>query len=319
MPSGIYVRTEKNRKKTSDATKRVWAKRSLEERKEIGRKGGEKLRKFYIDHLEARLEQSSRMKEVLANPEIKKKMCKIAQDRWDRMTDEEKKEWKRKLSKAQLKRWADFEEHEKMIKTLNKPETKNRQSESRKKYFSRMTSEEYKKYCERCREVSNRPEVKEKNRRASLALFNDPEFRKKYDEHKNSSEYRIKVSRNMKEYWGNLSVEKRKERVQKALDFRHPNNPEKQLIDLISKYNLPFKYYGYKFHPELSRKIPDFVSVDGSKKIIEFDGKFWHQDLGCDIERNKYYQRNGFSILCLNEDDLVLGEDHVLGRIVLWE
>lgn len=45
--------------------------------------------------------------------------------------------------------------------------------------------------------------------------------------------------------------------------------------------------------------FPDFLM---GKKIIEYDGKYWHQQDDDDI-RNSLYKKNGYDIMIINEDD----------------
>ena len=54
-----------------------------------------------------------------------------------------------------------------------------------------------------------------------------------------------------------------------------PNKPEKLLINLFKKYNLPYKYTGDGSF-WIEKLNPDFVNCNGSKKCIEFFGDVFH-------------------------------------------
>lgn len=59
--------------------------------------------------------------------------------------------------------------------------------------------------------------------------------------------------------------------------YRKPNKPEKWLNEFLQKI-LPGEYQ-INVNAEvliLARKCPDFVNINGQKKIIEFNGGWWH-------------------------------------------
>lgn len=62
--------------------------------------------------------------------------------------------------------------------------------------------------------------------------------------------------------------------VMKGLQ-RRPTQPEQQLIDLIEKYGLPYKYTGDGSFI-IGGIAPDFVNVNGAKVVIEVFGDYWH-------------------------------------------
>jgi ribosome-binding factor A len=62
--------------------------------------------------------------------------------------------------------------------------------------------------------------------------------------------------------------------------------------------------------------LPDFIDVN-SKKIIEFDGTYWHGLIGKgnknrDIERNDIYKKNGYLIHRVSENDYKLKKQTVI-------
>ena len=96
---------------------------------------------------------------------------------------------------------------------------------------------------------AKRPEVRKKLSEAITALWKDPEY-----------------------------VEKMTEARIKGQQIK-PNRPERQIETLLNQL-LPNEY---KINVKgevmtLGRKIPDFVNVNGQKKLIEFNGDYWHTE-----------------------------------------
>jgi G:T-mismatch repair DNA endonuclease (very short patch repair protein) len=82
----------------------------------------------------------------------------------------------------------------------------------------------------------------------------------------------------------------------------HPNKPENQLIDLFGFLSLPYKYTG-DGQFILGGKCPDFVNVNGQKKIIEMFGDFWHKDENPN-DRMAIFEPFGFKTLVIWEHEL---------------
>ena len=85
----------------------------------------------------------------------------------------------------------------------------------------------------------------------------------------------------------------------------HPNKPETVLINLLNIL-LPneYKYVGdFKFWIEFLN--PDFININGQKKIIELFGDYWHRDTQKeDKKRIKTYQKYGYNTLVIWEREL---------------
>ncbi len=102
-----------------------------------------------------------------------------------------------------------------------------------------------------------------------------------------------------------------------------PNNPEKLLIKLFEHNKLPYKYVG-DGKIVIGRKIPDFINVNGQKKVIELFGEWWHLKKP-DIPYNRtefgtkaIYSQYGFKTLVIWESELK-DMDKVLERIKNFE
>lgn len=85
-------------------------------------------------------------------------------------------------------------------------------------------------------------------------------------------------SEGTRKWWKNRDKKDIIKSTKKMLSHKKifPNKPEKILIDLLNNI-LPkeYKYVGnFKFFIE--SKNPDFININGQKKIIEFFGDFWH-------------------------------------------
>ena len=82
-----------------------------------------------------------------------------------------------------------------------------------------------------------------------------------------------------------------------------PNKPETLLIGLLdSLYPGEWKYTG-DFSMTINGKCPDFVNCNGQKKIIEFNGSYWHQD---DIpgKREAIFAEYGYETLIIWDKEL---------------
>jgi len=121
-----------------------------------------------------------------------------------------------------------------------------------------------------------------------------------------SSETKIKMSKSYKKLWQDPQFAKRAfEAFSKT-----PNKPEKALIKMLdSNFQGEWKFVG-DGQFTLGGLCPDFININGKKKIIEMFGTYWHRDR----ENIKYYQteygrreifaRYGFQLLVIWEDEL---------------
>jgi len=99
-------------------------------------------------------------------------------------------------------------------------------------------------------------------------------------------------------------------KIIKALHSK-PNKLEKRVIEIINENNLPFKYVG-SGEIIINGRNPDFISIDGSKKVIEIFGNYWHSPLfnpHIDWKRTyketiNFYKEQGYDCLVLWEDEV---------------
>lgn len=121
------------------------------------------------------------------------------------------------------------------------------------------------------------------NKSPSMRIKISHSVRKAYQE---NPDYRIKVSKATKrqmadlrqrEHLSQLAKERVKdpEYMRKILCSRRPTDIEQIIMDVIEKYNLPYKYTGNGTF-KVGEKYPDFVNVNGEKIAIDVFGERWH-------------------------------------------
>lgn len=105
-----------------------------------------------------------------------------------------------------------------------------------------------------------------------------------------------------------------------------PNKLEKTVQDIIVELGLPYRFVG-DGQFSLGSKVPDFVNVNGQKKIIEVFGCYWHGCKSChpeefhsnDLdERTQLFKSFGYSTLFLWEHEL-LDPESVRSKIIAFD
>jgi hypothetical protein len=86
-----------------------------------------------------------------------------------------------------------------------------------------------------------------------------------------SEESKMKIAEASKKLWRNPKYARK---VIMALQ-KKPNSFEGKLIRLIKENGFPFMYVG-NGQVVIDGQVPDFVSTDGSKRVIELFGTPWH-------------------------------------------
>lgn len=119
------------------------------------------------------------------------------------------------------------------------------------------------------KEVASRPELRENRRLKSIANWENPAYREKVT--KIVNEKRV-TPEYIQKYIKGLN--------------KKPNKAEKRLNEIISSVCPDYKFNGgYELGITIGNYIPDFVNVNGKKKVIELFGKRWHQE--SEIESRK--------------------------------
>lgn len=94
-----------------------------------------------------------------------------------------------------------------------------------------------------------------------------------------SEKHRGSIGKASKRVWARISEEKKNEwtaNIRKALQC-FPNKPESAILSILdSMYPGQWKFVG-DGQVIIAGKCPDFVNVNGQKKIIELFGDYWHR------------------------------------------
>ena len=207
------------------------------------------------------------------------------------------------------------EEGRKNIKIAqNKSEVNAKRSQSLKIAYAKP------EVIEKCMLSNARPEVKEQRSRSAKIAMNKQETR---DQCSRSAiiawtklEVREKRKQSLKIAYAKPEVKERRSQsatklwqspdfVKKQMKARNvkQNKTEKRLEDAINKVLLnEYKFVG---HGEvvIAGKCPDFININGQKKIIELYGNYWHQ--GQDPQdRINLFKEYGYETLVIWEHEL---------------
>jgi len=102
-------------------------------------------------------------------------------------------------------------------------------------------------------------------------------------------EVRKRISEANRERWKDSSYSNRvRKRILKSL-IKTPTKPERKLIDILKQNNFPFKYVGDGSFM-VNGLNPDFVEINGNKKIIEVFGRRYHDPENTFREQIPYNQ-----------------------------
>ena len=119
-----------------------------------------------------------------------------------------------------------------------------------------------------------------------------------------SEEHKIKLKISRRKFIKN-HPEIIQQTTQKILQMIHskPNKTEQKLIIFLQSLNLPYQFVG-DGTVMIGNLNPDFISIDGSKKIIELFGEYWHtvkanKETKTEAGRIKYFNQFGFSTLII--------------------
>ena len=237
---------------------------------------GKHLTKSHIESLtiaqnkpETKIKRSISLKNTLSKPEVKARLSKIQKEVQNRP------EVKDKLSKSE-------------IIAQNRPEVKEKISLARK--IGDLKIETREKRASAAKECQNRLEVKMKIAQSAKITNATLESKTK----------RSKAGKNM---WQNPEYRARQLKAIANAQTIKPNKPETFLIETFEEwYPKEWKYTG-DFSFIVNGKCPDFVNCNGQKKIIEFNGSYWHRNdiLG---EREKIFAEFGYDTLIIWDHEL---------------
>ena len=138
------------------------------------------------------------------------------------------------------------------------------------------------------REVGARPEVKAAKREVMLTRWQDPQYREsstamakiKWQDpkYRRTVTDKINAARNTPEYLAAYI---------KGMNMK-PNKAELKLAGIIAEVSPDYRYNGnFALGISISRFIPDFVNVNGKKKVIEMFGSHWHTPDEIEIRKSR--------------------------------
>jgi len=240
---------------------------------------------------EARKKASERMKKnnPMNNPETRKKLSeslkgKIPWNKGKPWGDETKK----KNSDSRKKQWQDPEYRTKTIKSQNEE----RRSPKGRKRLSDIT-----------KKIFQDPEARKKISASMKKNWQDPECRAKMikalQERLYTSITKRKQSKTMKAKFKDPKFCERFFRNRGVL----PNKLELKVQDLLNNlFPNEYKYVG-NFDTFIGGKCPDFINVNGQKKLIEVFGDYYHEDKDSQ-KRIDHFAKYGFKTSVIWESDI---------------
>ena len=131
----------------------------------------------------------------------------------------------------------------------------------------------------------------------------------------------------MKKLWENVEFRKRMIKALLKGNLKKPTKPEQRLINVIKKFNLPFKYVG-DGKVLIYGLCPDFIECNGRKIVIEVFGDYWHKEkkninwYQTEWGRKAIYSQLGYKCIIFWESELVnryngkmLSDEEILNKI----
>lgn len=265
--------------------------------------------------LESKEKASKRLKERWNDPDQRKKLLMNLEKQWQRQkrpkkevnkirTQQDKIEWKRKLSESAKKRWQNPEYKEKMKKISESYEYKKKLSECTKKSWENP---------------QRRSNLSEESRKR----WEDKKFRENFSSKMKKAWQRPEMLKNYseksKKMWND--TEKRNQIVQATLkaSYLSPNKCEQSLQQILNElYPNEWKFVG-DGEVVIGGFCPDFINCNGKKLIVEFDGKYWHSSEETqekDQRKLAKYKELGFDTLVIKENEFKNNKEGVKDRIV---
>ena len=99
--------------------------------------------------------------------------------------------------------------------------------------------------------------------------------------------------------------------------FKKVYNKMQQKLDLLLQQIVPnqYKYNGDGRVMSIGTKLPDFVN-EKRKKLIQFNGDFWHQDVEKDRKRLQEFQKHGYETLVVWQSELLHNKELVKEKVL---
>lgn len=158
-------------------------------------------------------------------------------------------------------------------------------------------------------------ETKEKMSDSRKKLCEDPHFRKQISKMNlktwSDPEYRKRMKKMWKEKWIDPDYAKRRFATLRTI---RPTKPELMMEELLNEF-FPneYKYVG-DGDIWISGKNPDFININGQKKIIEVFGDYWHRNDNPQ-DRVDIFTPYGYQTLVIWEEDLYKDISFVIRKL----
>jgi hypothetical protein len=123
--------------------------------------------------------------------------------------------------------------------------------------------------------------------------------------YKNNPLAKEQLAKRLKDRWDNMNDEQRWHCIQKAMlgACRRPNKPETIILNILNElYPKQWRYTGNGSFI-IGGLNPDFVNINGQKKVIEMFGDYWHR-IDDSEYRTKTFSGFGYSCLIIWEHEL---------------
>ena len=128
---------------------------------------------------------------------------------------------------------------------------------------------------------------------------------KHYAENPVSDKRKKEISKQSKKVWANRTDAKKNEIIRKIWKNAQlkPNKAETKLNNILQEI-CPNEYrYVGNFEFMIGGKCPDFMNINGQKKLIELNGTYWHHNDNPQ-DRIDFFKKYGFSTLIIWEHEL---------------
>jgi len=113
------------------------------------------------------------------------------------------------------------------------------------------------------------------------------------------------LSKQLSDYWSSLTPQQRNEEMMRRIETskRKPNKIEVEFLKIILQA-CPNEYiYVGDYSMIIGGKCPDYMNVNGKKKLIELFGDYWHEK-GSEWKRIEHFSCFGFDCLVIWESEL---------------
>jgi hypothetical protein len=144
-----------------------------------------------------------------------------------------------------------------------------------------------------------------------------------YGKHHTESTKNIIASKNresMKQRWQDPEYREKTINATLKAMFKRPTSLEKQMLAIIEKHSLPYRYTGNGSFI-IEGRCPDFVNVNGEKTCIEVRSKrmckYWNNCTPEEYERQRkeHFAKYGWECIVIFDEDLQ-NEEAVISRII---